>query len=397
MDKLSREALFAIVTDAAFHDGQLEAHEKKILEQLTGFLRLDGGLAMALARRSQQRFAAGELGPSSRLDGDAVYARCLEVALADGMLEESEEALLKAMRGLFKVSPGRHEELLGRARSQKEAVAPPLAPALEAGAPAGAAATRASLDAQAASILATLEADPEACRPSEEALKGRRKSSSVVRRFRLRAGGLPIPFVVNMLMAGLAGAMLLGGVFLTHQVFPREVRGNQQQSFGSSTRRSRHDRGRRRVGLEDMMMLFFAVVSGGAYWGLRQRYESSLLGSGAEIKVSEGTLVLPALVRLPAREPVSLGKSQVDRIDLGVNEEGEICSLAFAVKGESRLLRFGAGAVEDPAGLASALGELFGVPANKQSYSFWTNNLEIFLAGGLALLGCAVLYAMFFS
>jgi hypothetical protein len=127
---------------------------------------------------------------------------------------------------------------------------------------------------------------------------------------------------------------------------------------------------------------------------MRLRFESALIGEGAEIRVSEGNLTLPGSLRLGGSEELRLSKAGVDRIDLGVSDKGMICSLTFALK-DGPTLRFGAGSIENPAALATALGEHFGVPANKQTYSFYANHLETLLAGGLALLGVAVVYALF--
>lgn len=396
MEKLDRESLFAIVADAAFQDGQLEDWEKQILQKLTGFLRLDPGLAQALVRRSRQRYQEGALGPAARLDGEAVYLRCLQVALADGMLEEDEEQLLKAMRGLFKVSPQRHDDLLGRARAQRVEIPPPAPPGGSA-LPAGAAATQAALDQQAASILSNLEANPEGYTPSEEELRGKRAENQPRQRFRLKVGGLPIPFLSHMLVAGVAGAVLLGGMLLQAAIFEGHGRPEDHQTSTLSRshrelrRGSRRSRDRRHSP-EALAFAALSFVTLLVYLGLRGVVEQKLLGDGASIAVGDGVLELPGFLRSGSGESFLVGKAQVDRIDLGVSEEGTIHSVSIALEGEGRLLRFGRTSVEDVTGLVAALGERLGVPAEKCVRPLWLEYSEVLLAGGSTLFGGAVLY-----
>ena len=402
MDVLGREQLFAIVADAAFRDGELEAMEKQLLKKLTGFLRLDGALAMELARRSKARFQAGELGPAGRFDGGEVYARCLQVALADGMLEDHEEQLLQAMRGLFKIPAERHEELMKAAREDRFGGPPPApatsTPAGGAPGPAGAAETKAALERQAASILASL--DEEACRPDPEKLQTSSKKSQAPVRFRLRPGGVPIPFLANMLLAGVAGAVMLGGFWLASGVFgPEDVYSSSRDRYRFRGRLSRSDeyelrRLQRNKKIEGGLFLVVLVVGAGLYWTGRNQVEARQLAGDATIEVGDRWVSLPGFLEGSAT-PLRLTPDQVDRIQMAVTEKGAISSVTFARKGKARVDRFGADALGDPAKLVEVLGARFGVPPVKTEVNFVSDHLETMMAGGLFVLLGLVAWAAF--
>jgi hypothetical protein len=396
MDVLGREQLFAIVADAAFRDGVLEDAEKQLLHKLTAFLRLDGALAMELARRSKARFGAGELGTAGRFDGGAVYARCLQVALADGMLEEQEEQLLQAMRGLFKIPAERHEELMNAAREERFG-GPPAPPAAPVG-PAGAAATKAALEEQAASILASL--DEEACRPDPERLTGSSAKTLAPVKFPLRPGGVPIPFLTNMFLAGVAGALMLGGFWLVSGIFgPEDVYSrtrDRHRFMGRLSRSEEQELHRLQRNQRIQGGLFLAVLAGGGllYWAGRSKVEERLLAGGAAIEVGDRWVALPGFLE-GRSEPLRLTPDQVDRILMAVEERGGISSVTFARKGKARVDRFGAGALGAPAKLVEALGARFGVPPVKTEVNLVSDNLETILAGGLFLLLGLVAWAVF--
>lgn len=396
MDSLGREQLFAIVADMAFRDGKLEDHEKHLLEKLTGFLRLDGGLAMELARRSKARFAAGELGPAGRFDGAEVYARCLQVALADGMLEEQEEQLLTAMRGLFKIPPERHDELMQAAREER--FGDPPGPPVSVG-PAGAAATKAALEQQASAILASL--DEEACRPDPERLQGRSgKSAEPPVKFRLVAGGgVPIPFLKLMVIAGVAGATMLGGFWVVSQVFgPGDVyrhRRDRSRFTGFLSRDQQRELARLQRNQRIQGGLLFAVFLGGGllYWVARAKVEEEQIGPGASIEVGDRLLVLPGFLE-GSSQPLRLAPEQVDGIRMAVLEDGKIASVTFVRKGKARVDRFGAAAVGDPAKLVEVLGSRFGVPPVKVEAGKLGDSSETLMAGGLFLFLGLVAWAL---
>jgi len=112
--KLRPKGLFAIITDAAFQDAKIEPFEQEILNKISKFLKLDKAVAVAIAKRSSQRYTEGKLGEEVPLCPKIVYRYALEVACADKTIDRTEDILLTALRKLFNISLEYHDNILDR-------------------------------------------------------------------------------------------------------------------------------------------------------------------------------------------------------------------------------------------------------------------------------------------
>ncbi len=102
-EALTRQGLFRLVTDEAFRDGVLEDSEKRILQVLARFLKLDGETAMDISRRSKEAFRKGELAPGGTLDPAALYLRVEAAVRADGVVDNLEAQMLTGLRQILKI------------------------------------------------------------------------------------------------------------------------------------------------------------------------------------------------------------------------------------------------------------------------------------------------------
>ncbi len=100
-DPLGPEELFGLVADECFRDGRVEAVENELLNSLIRVLALDRSRAVERARQAQQRFAAGALGAAGPLDRAALVERIEQAIRSDGIVEDSERALLGELRVLL--------------------------------------------------------------------------------------------------------------------------------------------------------------------------------------------------------------------------------------------------------------------------------------------------------
>jgi len=112
---LTREGLFQMLAEEAFRDGVLEDWERKVLQKVARFLRLDGALAKQIARDAKKRFLAGELGEAARLDPRRLYTRVVAMILSDGEVDELERKMLDGLRRLFSIDDAVHAQLLAEA------------------------------------------------------------------------------------------------------------------------------------------------------------------------------------------------------------------------------------------------------------------------------------------
>ena len=401
--RLGCRSLFAIISDAVFQDGVVEPHEQQLLNKIAAFLKLPPKTAMAIAKRSKERFDRGELGPATPINGEAVYERSLRLACADGTVDTKERTLLEAMRKLFKIKSDTHNELMKKIRAelsgqQPSAPEPPTPQPAPVATPQN---TQAQIAAQAAPILAALQNDATACAPTEQELRGPRKERAN-KRFYLEAGGLPIPFILNIGLAGIASVIFLCGFFLVGQMFDRDQlydkRRDRHKGKFWSPRAERYEIKKKKTyrKIHDGILFVFVFAGITVYMMARRKYENKLLEDGNTIIVSEGSLSLPAFI---TGDKVSraLTKADIERIYLGISESGGVTSINFALKGSARITRIGASCLNDANQLANTINDYMGIPFGKENQSFFDDHGETMIAGGVFLVvGGFVLTMLFF-
>jgi uncharacterized tellurite resistance protein B-like protein len=380
--RLGKRAFFSIITDAVFQDGKIEPHEQEIMKQVASFLKLDSKLAQDIARRSKERFKRGELGPEVPIDGATVYEHALEVACADGTVDDEEKTLLSALRKLFRITPEFHKKTMDKV-----------------------------VAAQAAGLLAAIEGGEGTGKDGNYVVENTPKKSNIKKTFYLKAGGLPIPFSINLALTALAVAILILGYSLVIAVFgktssPDRNRRKQQTSiFDSRAERRAKERYNRYgpFGLADIGLLLVVVAASGGYWLARRQYEEKMLSDGSTITISEGLLTLPGFVK-QEKKPVALQKSDIDRVYIGIHvssrsdrdygardlNEGKITSLNFVLKNSARVTRFGIGSLDNVAGVTTALNDMMGVPFERVEQTVYDDYGEVMIAGGILLLGAGV-------
>ena len=111
---LTRQGLFQLVTDEVFCDGVLEEHEKKIMSNLSRFLKLSSDEAKAIARQSKEKFKQGLLKESRRFHSEKLYTKVLEHVMADGQIDDLEAQMLTGLRKLLNISQAFHDETLAK-------------------------------------------------------------------------------------------------------------------------------------------------------------------------------------------------------------------------------------------------------------------------------------------
>ena len=395
--RLGCRSLFAIISDAVFQDGKVEPYEQELLNKIAAFLKLPPQLAMDIARRSKERFHRGELGEATPINGEAVYERSLRLACADGTVDNKERTLLEALRKLFKIDGKKHNELMKLIKREMGRGAPPAA------APAAAPETtkipadpsppqpapQKDLAAAAAPILAALEND-RAAKPTLDELKPKGPPIKP-KRYYLEPGGVPIPFVVNIGLAGLAAIIFLCGFFTVNHLFDRDDlyhkrRDRHKEGFFSTRKQRREVRRKKFMSrIHDGILFAFIAAGAGLYLFLRKKYEGHLLDGDNVILVGQGTLTLPRFAT-GTGELKTLGKGDIERVFLGIRDTGEVTSINFALKGSSSVLRFGQGSVSDVNELANLINDRLKIPFGREEQTFFDDHREVMIAGGIFLL-----------
>ena len=413
--RLGCRSLFAIISDAVFQDGKVEPYEQELLNKIAAFLKLDSKTAMGIARRSKERFNRGELGEATPINGTAVYERSLRLACADGTVDTKERTLLEALRKLFKIDGKKHNELMklikremgqgqgcppeviasGQSIDRVQSAPPPSLPPPSLPPP-----SPRDMAAQAAPILAALQNDAAAA-PSIDQLKN--KTSSVKpKRYYLQPGGIPIPFVVNIVLAGMAAIIFICGFFMVNSLFERDDLYNKRRDRYKggffSTRSERREIGRKKTNrrIHDGIVIVFIAAGVGVYFFFRNKYEGRLLDGDNVILVGQGTMTLPKFAT-GTGELRTLGKGDIERIFLGIRDTGEVTSINFALKGSSSILRFGKDSVGDVNELANLINERLGIPFGREEQTFFDDYRETMLAGGVFLVAGGVVLTILFK
>lgn len=113
---LTPEAMFSLACDEAFKDGRLDEWEGKVLSSLARFLGLRSARARALADESRRapRDPGAAAGP---MDGRQLYRRVLERVVSDWEIDPVERRMLEAIRKLFRIEEGFHQQALDELRA----------------------------------------------------------------------------------------------------------------------------------------------------------------------------------------------------------------------------------------------------------------------------------------
>ena len=127
---LSKKRLFQIVADEVYKDGVVEDWERKVLDSMARFLKLDFPTTKSLIEDSKARYEAGELGSSRPLRAPKLYAKAIAVASKGGSIDRKELQLLVGLRKLLGINEKTHLAVLDalKKHSESQATAEETAP-----------------------------------------------------------------------------------------------------------------------------------------------------------------------------------------------------------------------------------------------------------------------------
>ncbi len=111
------EALLDLLAEDVFRDGVADPREREVLVRAIALLGVAKDRAQASIDRARKRHASGELGAARPLDRVGAYRRCLELALADGEIDEDEESSLRELGRILGIDEGSARQLLAAVRA----------------------------------------------------------------------------------------------------------------------------------------------------------------------------------------------------------------------------------------------------------------------------------------
>lgn len=106
------EDLFSLVAEEVLLDGVVDSQENKLLNHLARYLGLESEAAMGIAKGLQESLKANPPAQQRALSPRMLYAKTLKAVFADGIVDEAEAKMLRALRRLFRLSDRTHHRMV---------------------------------------------------------------------------------------------------------------------------------------------------------------------------------------------------------------------------------------------------------------------------------------------